>query len=179
MPTTIKKTKCFGCGKVRGHVPGCKFIPCAKCNVAGEMGHLPDCPLNPSPGEAPQEDKTRFRVDDFEDDDDGDGGEQPEFPPIVLIEGALDALQESLNSGDFAGDKQRQDQCEFETIVDGEKVQCPNIAAMKKIVKNHCPTCDRDKKQKLLALCIPHAINVWGGNAPSKVQMSLDLQGAA
>ena len=101
------------------------------------------------------------------------------FPPIELIDGALDALQESVNNGDFSGAKQKQDQCEFEATVDGDAVRCPNIVVMKKVVKGHCDACDRDKKTVILKLCIPHAVNVWGGNQPSRLQTEMDFAAEA
>jgi hypothetical protein len=98
------------------------------------------------------------------------------FFPVDLLDGALDALQRSFNDGDFAGDTQKQHQCEYEQPDGhGGVVKCSNIAALKKVVTNHCEACERNRKETKLRLCIPHAINVWGGNAPARLQTEMDL----
>jgi len=190
-----KKTKCDQCGLVPPkHKGDCPNAQCDECGRMISVGHDVKCSkhlvLDGKTGGVLETEvdgkKAKVKLgtrppdpdDDDEDDEEPRGkgdGKRRAFFPIVLLDGALEALQQSYDAGDFSGEKQRQDQCDFEDVADGAPALCAHVAVVKKVVKQHCDACDRDQKSTVAKLCLGHAVNVWGGNAPSRLQMEMDL----
>jgi hypothetical protein len=101
------------------------------------------------------------------------------FFSVKVDRSEIDALQKIINEGFFSGDSQRQNVCEYEEPGDaGGVTQCSNIAppGMTQVVKNHCPTCQRDKRESVLRLCVLHAAKCWGGGSPHHLQTAMDLK---
>jgi hypothetical protein len=175
------KKKCADCGRVRGHKVDCPQLHADAEPTKPKRGTLVAAAAGGGTQHEPDlegDDEDGIEDDDEDEDDEAIGaesGDDRDFPPITLIAGALDALQESFNAGDFSGDKQRQDDCEFEEPVDGDSMRCPNVAVIKKVLKNHCDACNRDRKETKLKLCLPHAINVWGGGSPHFLQTKMEF----
>lgn len=103
----------------------------------------------------------------------------PEFPPIVVPEGAYDKLQQLFNDGIFNTSKNtvRKDQpCDSDEMVGDVLVKCPNRATLQSADINECPECHTKKKQVKRKLCLPHSAIHWGANAPVTAQMELSDQ---
>lgn len=92
------------------------------------------------------------------------------FPPIALVPGALEALQRSFDKGDFSGEKQLKETCDYEDTVHGV---CTHIATFVKVIKTKCEACGHSHKEVTEKRCIGHGINTWGANEPSRLQTSL------
>lgn len=92
------------------------------------------------------------------------------FPPISLVEGALEALQRSFDKGDFSGEKQLKETCDYEDTNYGA---CTHIATFVKVIKTKCESCGHSHKEVVEKRCIGHGINTWGANEPSRLQTSL------
>jgi hypothetical protein len=179
---------CLACKAKKGkeHKDGCPNGECPRCHKSYAVGHEDDCVNHPRnrPG---LNGSTGGPIET----DDGEPaivkkGTTPHEPPkrrskpyprIKVLPNALEALQQSYDNGDFSGDKQQQEKCEFESVIDGESDRCPHVVVSKKTITDTCPTCERKKKENVIRLCLGHAINVLGGGAPHRLQTEMNLHG--
>ena len=97
------------------------------------------------------------------------------YPLIKLLSGAWEALQQQFDDGAFSGDVQKQQKCEFEFTKNGKPYQCAHVVAVEKKITEECTLCHHKHKERIAGYCIGHAINVFGGNAPAKLQTEMDL----
>lgn len=179
-----KPAKCAECGSAGKHKTDCPNYACPECKgMPNTTGHAASCSKFASAnGKLSPAKRKRGTVDGKDAVIDHTHRELAKadapqkkrgFPKIAVINGALEALQSQIDDGDFSGDQQQKNLCQFEYVEDGADMVCGHVSVLPKVVKKICPTCKHAHKETIERFCLGHSIAVWGGGDTSRLQMEL------